>query len=144
MKTKQREVFNRSKEQNQNCWRALLFPWDVFSVGLRYGLFVSLREEQALEVFWSSSALKPCSAPSLYGGIKNSKCLSCLNEAVQLYGSSWTRIRRRTTTRSSLLLRILSIICWTLDHSRFSYIRSRQYWWLLGLVKRTATVSLTL
>jgi len=42
----------------------------------------------------------------------------------------------------SLLLSILSIICWILDHSRFSYIRNRQCWWLLGLVRRTATVAL--
>lgn len=142
MKTKQREVFNKCKKQNQNCWRELLFPGDVFSVGFRYGLFVSLREEQALEVFWSSSSLIPCSIPSLYDGIKNSKCWSCLNEAIHLRGGCWTRIIRRTRTRSSLLLSILSIICWILDHSRFPYIRNRQCLWLLGLVRRIATVPL--
>jgi len=140
LKTKQRKVFNKSEKLNQNCWRELLIPGDVFSVGLRHGLFVSLREEQASEVFWSSSSLIPCSIPSLYDGIKNSKCWSCLNEVIHLHGGSWTRIRHRI--RSSLLFSILSIICWTLDRSRFPYIRNRRYWWLLGLVRRTATVSL--
>jgi len=109
METKQRKVFNKSEKLNQNFWRELLVAGDVFSVGLRYGLFVILREEQASEVFWSSSSLIPCSIPSLYDGTKNSKCWSCLNEVIHPHGGSWTRIRHRTRTRSSLLFSILSI-----------------------------------